>query len=88
MKNRKRIVVPSQAIKFSKPLRGTISFERVNPKAGTIKFLKGNGDITSLNMPKDITFNSLYNESYQGKVGQDKAKNVHSYFTVSTATGA
>ena len=88
MKNRKRIIVPSQAVKQPKGLRGTISFERVNPKAGTLKFMKGNGNITSLNMPKDLTFHSLYNDSYQGKTSPDQAKNFHNYFTISTATGA
>lgn len=72
----------------AKYVRGGTSFERVNSKAGTLKFLKGNGNITSQNAPKELGIRSLYLDSYTGKPSPDRADNVAHYFTVSTATGA
>ena len=61
------------------------SFGRSHSKAEKLKFFNGSGNITSWNAPKDESYHSMYNDSFQGKASPDRGNNVAHYFTVSSA---
>lgn len=84
---RQRILVPSQLMK-KKTERASDSYGRLASRALLMKFLKGQGNITSLNAPKELGAHSLYDDSYQGRASPDRGENVAHYFNMSCAAGS
>jgi len=85
--NKRKIIVPSQ-VTVKHPKRTSESYGRIASRTISIKNMKGNGNITSQNAPRDHTYNSFYKEWYQGKYSPNKLENYGNYYMISSGGGA